>query len=180
VLDVRGDLQALDIEALKALLERRDGFFEGNPFVGRMLQTHPLLADVEQLSIFLAPLSREEIAYLKAPERNISLHEFVTEVMRRKLLRRSRRQRGELSHTDLEDVERRAGNAYLELQTAWHFQHVIPNHDGEDSEHWDAFYYPIGDARKTLEAVAGLLGGAGSPPCAERWSEDLLPPPPTT
>jgi guanylate kinase len=41
VLEVRGDLQAVDIEALTALLDRSDAFFEGNPFVGRVLQTHP-------------------------------------------------------------------------------------------------------------------------------------------
>jgi hypothetical protein len=65
------------------------------------------------------------------------LPELVTDVMRRKLLRRTRRQKGELSLSDVENVETRARSAYLELQEAWHFQHVIPNHDGEDSEHRD-------------------------------------------
>jgi guanylate kinase len=174
VLEVRGDLQAVDIEALTALLERNDAFFEGNPFVGRLLQTHPLLTNVEHVSIFLSPLSKEEIAYLKGPERHILLQEFVADVMRRKLLRRGRRQKDELSLADLENVETRARSAYRELQEAWHFQHVIPNHDGEDSEHWDTFYYPIGDARKALLAVATLLEG-GSPPSVERWEEDFLP-----
>src|SRR5262252_7735074 len=32
-LDVRGDLQALDLEDLSALLRRGDAFFEGNPFI---------------------------------------------------------------------------------------------------------------------------------------------------
>src|ERR1019366_2033797 len=44
VLDVRGALHALDLPGLAALLERGDAFFEGNPFVGRLLQTHPSLA----------------------------------------------------------------------------------------------------------------------------------------
>ena len=174
VLEVRGDLQAVDIEALTALLERSEAFFEGNPFVGRMLQTHPLLANIEHLSIFLSPLGKDEIAYLKAPERNILLPEFVTDVMRRKLLRRARRQKGELSLEDLENIETRARSAYHELQEAWHFQYVIPNHDGEDSEHWDAFSYPIGDARNALLAVAALLEG-GSPPSVERWDRDFVP-----
>ncbi len=42
VLDVRGDLQALDLHDLSALLQRGDVLFEGNPFVGRLLQTHAL------------------------------------------------------------------------------------------------------------------------------------------
>src|SRR5262249_7896550 len=115
VLDVRGDLQAVDVEALKSLLERGDAFFEGNPFVGRLLQTHPLLADVDRLSIFLSPLSKQEIAYLKAPERGLLLSDVVTDVMRRKLLRRTRRQKGELSLPDLENIETRACSAYREL-----------------------------------------------------------------
>jgi guanylate kinase len=173
VLDVRGDVQALDIDDLKAQLERGDVFFEGNPFVGRVLLTLPLLADVDRFSIFLSPLSREEITYLKAPQRHITLSEFVTDVMRRKLLRRSRRQKGELSLKDLENIETRASSAYRELQEACHFQYVIPNHDGEDSDHWEAFYYPIGEARQSLQAVVAVLEGA-VPTCAEHWEEDLL------
>jgi guanylate kinase len=177
VLEVRGDLQAVDIEALTALLERRDAFFEGNPFVGRMLQTHPLLANIEHLSIFLSPLGKDEITHLTAPERHIDLSEFVTDVMRRKLLRRGRRQKGELSLADLQNIETRARSAYRELQEAWHFQYVIANHDGEDSDNWEAFAYPIGDAWKALEAVAALLEG-GSPPSVEQWEQDFLPTPP--
>jgi guanylate kinase len=175
VLDVRGDLQALDVEGLKALLERSDAFFEGNPFVGRVLQTHPLLADVQRLSIFLSPLSKDEIMYLKAPERNISLEHFLTDLMRRKLLRRTRNQQGELSLKQLENIETRASSVYHELKEAWHFQHVIPNHDGEDSDNWEALYYPIGDARTSLQAVVALLEGA-VPPVIEKWDEDVFQP----
>jgi len=174
VLDVRGDLQALDIEAMKGRLDRGDAFYEGNPFVGRVLQTHPLLPGVNRLSIFLAPLCKEEILYLKAPARHVSLQELVTDVMRRKLLRRSRRQKGELSLPDLQNIETRAASAYRELKEARHFQYVIPNHDGEDSDNWDAFYYPIGDARRAVEAVAALLQGT-VPPSVETWEPELLP-----
>ncbi|MEQ1869316.1 MAG: hypothetical protein ABL961_04775 [Vicinamibacterales bacterium] len=174
VLDVRGDLQALNVEDLQALLTRSDAFFEGNPFVGRLLQTHPLLTAVHRLSIFLSPLSKDEILYLKAPERHVSLEAFVTDVMRRKLLRRTRRQKGELSLKDLEDIETRASSAYRELQDAWHFQHVIPNHDGEDSDHWEAFSYPIGDARLSLQSVVALLEGT-MPSGVETWDKDLVP-----
>jgi guanylate kinase len=174
VLEVRSDLQALDVQELEASLRRGDVFFEGNAFVGRALQTHPRLAGVNRLSIFISPLSKEEIAYLKSPERNLSLPEFLTDVMRRKLLRRTRRQKGELSAPDLENIETRASSAYREMQEARHFQHVIPNHDGEDSDNWEAFYYLIGDARKTLEAFAALLKGP-VPPGVETWKKNLLP-----
>ena len=61
VLEVRSDLQALDVQELEASLQRGDVLFEGNPFVGRALQTHPRLAEVKRLSIFISPLSKEEI-----------------------------------------------------------------------------------------------------------------------
>lgn len=174
VLEVRSDLQALDLKQLQDLVGHGDVFFEGNPFVGRELQTYQNLEHVSRLSIFLSPLSREEIVYLKAPERNASLRDLVTDIMRRKLLRRTRRHKGELSVRDLEDIETRAASAYGEMREAWHFQHVIPNHDGEDSDNWEAFYFPIGDARKTLAAFVGLLKGS-VPPGVERWEEVLLP-----
>jgi guanylate kinase len=124
--------------------------------------------------VFSSRRSKEEIAYLKAPERNLSLPEFLTDIMRRKLLRRTLRQKGELSAPDLQDIETRASSACRELQEAWHFQQVIPNHDGEDSDNWEAFYYLIGDARKTLEAFAALLKGF-VPQGVESWEENLLP-----
>lgn len=175
VLDVRGDLQALDLEDLAARLRDGDVLFEGNPFVGRCLQTHPALEAVPRLGIFLSPLSRDEVVFLGSEPR-VSLPDLVRDLMRRKLLRRTRRQKGELSQKDLEEVERRAGSAHAELAQACHFDHVIPNHDGEDSDNWDAFYYPLGDARRALASVVGLLRGE-TPPGVERWNADCVPEP---
>jgi guanylate kinase len=173
VMDVRGDLQALDLQELSASLAKGDVFFEGNPFVGRALQTSPALAGVNRLGVFMSPLSHDEILFLKAAEPSVSLPDLIADVMRRKLLRRTRRQEGELSLRDLEDIEKRASSAYRELQDAHYFQYVIPNHDGEDSENWDAFYYPLGDARVALLAFASLLAGK-APSGVEHWEEDLI------
>ncbi|MGO8794681.1 MAG: hypothetical protein ACLQLC_07650 [Candidatus Sulfotelmatobacter sp.] len=173
VIEARTDLQAVDLEQLDSLLRDRDAFFEGNPYVATALQSHPRLAKINRLSVFLSPLSKDEITFLKDPERNVSLPDLLTDIMRRKLLRRTRRQKGELSAPDLTNIESRASAAYRELQTAWQFQHVIPNHDGEDSDNWEAFYYPIGDARKALLAFAAILEGA-VPPGVEKWEQELL------
>jgi guanylate kinase len=173
VMDVRGDLQALDLEDLSALLNKGDAFFEGNPFIGRTLQTHPDLRGLKRLGVFLSPLSREEILFLR-DEAHVSLPDLVAEVMRRKLLRRAHRQKTDLSLKDLEEIERRAGSAYRELKEAHHFEYVIPNHDGEDSDNWEAFYYPLGDARRAFLAIVALLRGEGSE-AVEKWEEDLLP-----
>lgn len=175
VLEVRGDLQAIDLEAvLQPALNSKDRLFEGNPFVGVTMLAHPRMASIPKISIFLSPLSKEEILYLKAPERHVELKEVVTDVMRRKLLRRTRRQKGELSGSDLANIERRAGSAYSELQMAWRFDYVIPNHDGEDSDNWDAFYYPLGEARRSLNAFVALLQGQ-VPEGLEKWDAQLLP-----
>ncbi len=88
VMDVRGDLQALDLEDLSALLQKGDAFFEGNPFIGRTLRTHPKLQDVNRLSMFLSPLSREELLFLRKQAR-VSMPDLVADVMRRKLVRRA-------------------------------------------------------------------------------------------
>jgi guanylate kinase len=175
VLNVRGDLQALDVENLEQVLSgEKDAFFEGNPFVSTEATKSPLLSDVPTLSVFLSPLSKDEIRFLKDPAKRVSLPDFVTEMMRRKLLRRAQRQEGLLSLKDLQNIERRAKSAYKEMQLAWHFDYVIPNHDGEDSENWDAFYYPIGDALKALHAFAAILSGEETE-YAEKWDRGLLP-----
>jgi len=175
VLNVRGDLQALDLESLREILSgEKDAFFEGNPFVSTQAKKSPLLSDVPTLSAFLSPLSMDEIRFLKNSAKQVSLPDFVTDVMRRKLLRRTQKQKRLLSLKDLRNIERRASSAYKEMQLAWHFDYVIPNHDGEDSENWDAFYYPIGDARKALLAFAAILSGEETE-YAEKWDQGLLP-----
>jgi len=174
VMDVRGDLQALDLEELEKFLKKGDVFFEGNPFTGKILLTHHKLQDVNKLSVFMSPLSAEEIRYFSDPETNVFLPVLLTDIMRRKLLRRTRKQKGELSLRDLENIEKRAESTYREVREAHHFDYVIPNHDGEDSEHWDAFYYPIGEARKSLETFVALLKGEKAS-WAEKWTAGTLP-----
>ena len=172
---VRGDLQAVEIAGIKKIIDQdKDAFFEGNPFIPAKLSECKELQEIRTLKVFLSPLSQEEILFLKDPSQRTNLEELLPDIMRRKLLRRTRRQKINLSLKDLENIEKRVASAIVELREAWKFDYVIPNHDGEDSEHWDAFYYPIGDARKTLLAFAALLQGE-TPPGVEHWEKDLLP-----
>jgi guanylate kinase len=173
--DVRGDLQALELAAIDRILESGgDAFFEGNPFIPQLLRQEGVLDRYPALTVFLSPLSRDELVYLLDPQCRVDLDAFVTDVMRRKLLRRTVRQKTNLSQVDLTNIEKRAGSALTELGYAHLFDHVIPNHDGEDSENWDAFYYPVGDAFTTLAAFAALLAGETTK-TVERWAKDLVP-----
>lgn len=174
VADVRGDLQALDISAIPRI-QASGGipFFEGNPFVPGKLREAGLFDRFPALTIFLAPLSREELLYLK--DQGADLPALVTDVQRRKLLNRTVKQKINLSLRDLENIEKRAASALVEMREAWKFDHVIPLHDGEGNDNWDAHYYPIGDARRALLAFVALLQGESPGSLVERWEEGLVP-----
>jgi guanylate kinase len=173
--EVRGDLQALEVSQIQRIMEEGfDPFFEGNPFIPGKLREAGVFDKYPTLSVFLSPLSMEEILYLKAPERKVDLANFITDVQRLKLLHRTHRQKVNLSLKDLQNIEKRAAGAIVEMREAWKFDYVIPLHDGEGNDHWDAFYYTLGDARKALEAFASLLQGE-TPPGLEKWDMDLIP-----
>ena len=170
VMDVRGDLQAIELKQLQA--EKGDVFFEGNPFTASDIQQYAKEQGIDTVSVMLSPLSRDEIMYLRE-QGGIDLEGFITDVMRRKLLRRTAGQKGLLGLNDLQNIEKRAGSAYSELKLGYKFDHVIANHDGEDSENWAAFYHPIADARKTLLAFADIVNNK-KPAHSEKWEQDLL------
>ena len=172
---VRGDLQAIEAASIRAILDQgQDAFFEGNPFIPAKLSESKELQEIQTLRIFLSPLSQNEILFLKNPQQRTNLEKLLPDIMRRKLLRRTKRQKINLSLKDLENIENRVASAIVELREGWKFDYVIPNHDGEDSEHWDAFYYPIGDARKALLAFAALLQGE-TPTGVKKKKKDLVP-----
>jgi len=173
LLNVRGDLQGVDLVELNSVIGRgEDILFEGNPFVPRALWELPELKQVPMLKVFLSPLSRSEIIWYKV--QGVNLDEMATDIQRRKLLRRTQKQKGLLSLPDLENIEKRARSAPDELRLAWQFDWVIPNHDGEDSENWNAFYYPVGDALNAVRCFAALLQGDPAAH-AERWEQSLWP-----
>ncbi len=171
VLDVRGDLQAVDLCAMNDELEEKSLFFEGNPYMGGRILEAARSSGIAVLSAFLSPLTGEELRFFSRNVPGGKLEKFVSNVMRRKLLRRTSHQKGLLSRNDLDEIERRCGSAFRELQEAWRFDHVIPNHDGEDSENWTAFYYPVGDARRATESFAALLEDRPLPKDVEAWPE---------
>lgn len=170
LLEVRGDLQGVDLDELSEFLNQgKDILFEGNPYIPQAIWSLPSMAQVEIIKVFLSPLSKKEIIWFKSHA--VDMHQMLTDIMRRKLLRRTQKQKGILSRPDLENIEKRAGSAPWEMRLAWEFDWIIPNHDGEDSDNWNAFYYPVGDAFNALHCLASIL--RGDPSEAERWESNL-------
>jgi guanylate kinase len=169
----RGDLQALELKSIDRTLEA--GFhalYEGNPFIPARLREEGVFDKFDTLSIFLSPLSREEV--LHAKEEGIDLQELLVDIQRRKLLHRTRREKGMLSLNDLENIETRANSAYEEVREAGKFDYVVPLHDGEGHDNWERFGIVIGSARRAVHKVAALIQGE-KPHGVERWEVDLLP-----
>jgi guanylate kinase len=173
VLPVRRDLQALEIaQVLHALDQRKSPLFEGNAYIAETLMAAPELIHIPRVSVFLSPLSLEEILNLRL-QPDLDLETVIHEIMREKLTRRATRQKGVLSEQDLLDIEARSASAYRELQYAPHFDWIIPNHDGEDSDNWTTAGYPLGDARRSLLDFVAIL--QGSPPrWAQKWPGELF------
>jgi len=172
-----GNWQAVEIADIWRLADE-DGigfaevFHTFGPRISALLEQATGPRPVKLTTVFLSPLSEEEIRFLKG--KGVDITDFVTRVMRRKLLRRAKSQNGILSAKVLKDVERRANSAYGEMRSAATYDYIIVNHDGEDTDNWERFYYPIGDARRTLSSFVDLLQGRNPANCA-RWSAKLLP-----
>ncbi len=178
VLAARNDLQAIDLEELSRLLKSGDVLYEGNVHVALRLMAEQGLPAHDTLDAFLSPVGLQEARDLMNDSSDLDA--AVTNLMRQRLLRRLYSKKPHASLTDLEDIEVRATAAPHALRHAPEFTHVIVNHDGEDSDHWELLGRPLGDARRAVEAFATLLregsqtGGAECPPGVEIWPRDVL------
>jgi guanylate kinase len=173
VFKVHDDYQAIDINQLSALLGQRDVFFEGNTTVGLLFQTHPELSAIHKLTIFLSPLSGEEIIDLRLRGKKY-FRSAVQKIMRHKLLHRLKKFGTRMDSSHMADIRHRASNAYFELKEAHKFDHIIPNHDGEESDNWTRSLLPSGDAGRALDAFAAIISDKNHPNI-EKWDENLVP-----
>jgi hypothetical protein len=172
-MNVRGDLQALDLISLKKTLISSSVVFEGNSFISGKLLSLKALKGVPKRSIFVSPLSKEEITAIKEKSGHAGLERFIRQMMRRKLVVRAIKQGRDLDAYALGDITRRAKSACIEMKEAWRYDLVFPNHDGEDNLNWDQAPVPIGEARKSLAAFACFFKGK-RPAFAEKWPKDLF------
>jgi len=172
LISVHNDLQAINLIQLRHLVKNNDVFYEGNTRVGRFLQTEIILSDLCIKSVFLSPLSAKEITQLKQ-QKGKRLQDRVEDLMRTKIIRRADRLGIKKDDHFFVDTNRRAADAFWELKEAWHFDHIIPAPDGEESTHWSLDTYPVAAAGETLEAFVAILQN-NSHPLIEIWDENLI------
>ena len=179
IVEIReGNWQALPLNALDAEANGKIAFAEVHYTIAEeIIRRKDEIGHLQITMIFLSPLSRHEIQYLLEQPNfgKEGLMKFMTELMRKKLLRRTKKQKVEMSLNDLNDIEKRAGSAYEEMSHAWQYDYVIPNHDGEDSDNWEQFYFPIGDALKTCEALKCIIDANSDVTGAEKWDKKFIP-----
>jgi guanylate kinase len=173
VLNVRGDLQAVNLKEILQLVRSFDVIYEGNTFMGNLLRTHPRLNQVNKLSVILSPITKDEILYFQEQNMDVSLAQLIKGIMKNKLMRRAQNHAQNISKKILANIEERASDAFSELTEAWKFDYIIPNHDGEDSDNWKVSGLPLGDARKAVIALAALIKGNGCD-YVEKWEEGLV------
>jgi len=137
VIEVRGDLQALDSTELLRQLENSDVLYEGNTYIAKILLQHPLLRDINKLSIFISPFSDNELLQFKSDLGEKGFENYVYNTMKSKLIRRTKKFEQELTYKVLKNINQRAADAIHELEDVSVFDFVIPNYDGEGSDNWE-------------------------------------------
>jgi guanylate kinase len=157
VMNVRGDLQALDTTELIKHLKTGDVFFEGNTYTAKILLQHPLIKNINKLSIFLSPFSKDEILKLKSDLGEKGFENYVFNTMKSKLIRRAEKFKQEFSEKVMNNIDQRAADAYHELKDAWKFDYVIPNRDGEGSDNWEEPIPESSDAYIAVKEFSILL-----------------------
>ena len=178
----RGLPQAVNLDCIqKASENTRLLYLEAYYSLGQQVRDSNYLKGLPGLeitTIFLSPLSKDEIEALQTA--GIDISPFLTNLMMNKLLTRARVMGKKLSDDFINDCFSRAWNTYNELNKAYFFTGVLVNHDGEGSANWhydpiqkDFSGRPEGDAARTLESFAAILAEE-EPKFDEKWPPDLF------
>ena len=173
---------ALDMNEVKRIagLEGKTGFLEIPPAFFSKVSRRLGQERVSFISVFVSPLSRDEIGklifYGGGLEHGSKQIETLTA---RKLIFRalleSRQHPGEIEKAASPNIAGQAQGAFNGLMAAADYQWVLPNHCGEGDPNWGfGSEDPVfGDAARTLASFAAIARGE-VPPYAETW-QGLFP-----
>ena len=146
---------------------------EASQQVARQLSSSSYLGDVDVTTVFVSPLSAEEIARLRCCQVNVE--EYLKGLGVQRLLARAEFHGRTVDDAFLADVAVRAGDAVEELRAAHHFDGVLVGRAGEGSSQWNRDLQgrflgpPVGEAAATLATFVELLEGRRSP-SLEEWT----------
>lgn len=145
--------------------------------IARQLPSSNYLRNVDVATVFVSPLSGEEIDHLRAC--GVDLVEYVKGLNACRLLRRAAFHGRAIDEDFLANVATRAGDAVEELRVAHLFQFVLIGRAGEGAHEWnrtpDGRFCgrPVGQAGATLDAFVSVLKGSPSPEL-ETWTAPML------
>ncbi len=162
--------QAIDLDKIKNA--QSTIFIEAYHTLGAKLLENEYLKDYNKISIFLTPVSLEQMNETKFARRDVQDYIFGT-MMSRLNLRSRFQNNGSLSDKSFMENSIRAKDAYYELKSARNYSHVIHSPIAEGPG-WninpDGSFIgkPQGDALKTLESVVEILN-TGNSKNTENW-----------
>lgn len=164
--DCRGLPQAVDLEKVQSELAQTGVLLiEAYYTLGRQVRDNASLAGIQGLettSVFLSPLSQQEIDDVKTA--GIDINVFLTGLMMTKILARARAMGKTIDDAMVRDAQGRATDALNELAVAHEFSSILVNRDGEGQPNWHYDYAakafaaePEGDAGRALDSFAKIL-----------------------
>ncbi len=153
-------IQALDLHEVHSMFETFDTLvLEIYPTLGKAFQAHPAtqkLPDFKLVTVFLSPLTDAETAEIQKNMGFPTPADAVAAVMLPKLIARSQNQGKLITPAEAADLQLRASRAWDEIQMGKGYDHLIVNHDGEDSRNWK-YTPPLGEAGEMLRRFAEII-----------------------
>lgn len=174
--DCRGFPQAVDLHEVDSV-DADIILIEIYHTIGRQLRAPKYLESVDISTVFLSPISQNEIVLLRAC--NVCPVAYVKGLIVHKQITRVKFQQKTIDRALLADIESRATDAVDELRSAPEYSYVIVNHDGEGAENWNRkpdgefLDEPRGDAKIALDALVEILNGIVLE-TIERWTHGTI------
>ncbi|MCX5813175.1 MAG: hypothetical protein NT178_11620 [Proteobacteria bacterium] len=153
--------QAVDLQKIQDSNNAGLFFIEIYHTIGAQLIKSTLLIHTEITTVFLSPISRQEIEDLKLA--GINSENYICQIMLQKQLVRARYHGKTIDACFVEDALGRAKDSFAELASACKYSYIIVNHDGEGNPNWHRLPSgifidrPEGDAGRAVESMAHIL-----------------------
>lgn len=121
------------------------------------------LKDVKIETVFISPISDEEIAFVQ--KCGFDSDAVIKALMADKQYHRIAFHKRKIDAEFLIDVKKRIEDSVLEIASRRNYKYVIVNRDGEGSPNWNRLAdgtfvgEPVGDAKTAMESLAKILAG---------------------